>query len=260
VGLVVRLITRCSGPVWLVVVVVVGFGGGLGLGVATAASWRQQPHVLLDQYWAPGHATPDAATIVGQARNRRCALGPQMTLVARHAQVVLAVDAAISDGSGRAYVVCRVGGRGFRFVSTIVDTPEGDPATTAGSGLFTVAGDYLAWQTEVFHYGESLITVNTLNVATWHHRALILDNELAPGADPPHAVGIAIDRDGDLAWQREGARRDGPVRGDLVQAWTVAGVVTLDSAPSNICGALAFAKHRTLRWTNAGQPRSYTFR
>ena len=87
------------------------------------------------------------------------------------------------------------------------------------------------------------------------------DSNLRPsGANPTHAVRIALDRDGDVAWHlHEDGQTPGTAGGDAIQAWTPPTVHTLDSAQSDIFASLRFSSPRQLNWISCGQPRSYTF-
>ena len=95
----------------------------------------------------------------------RCLHGPFQTQVASDARIVLVVN---STPSVVEFLLCRRGGGGFIKVPSITQdgTQSGDPATSSGSNLFTLAGDYLAWQTTTGSYGAITTTVDTLDSRT----------------------------------------------------------------------------------------------
>jgi virginiamycin B lyase len=226
--------------------------------------------VVVRQSAAAGRLLPRGATIDVQASSagsarRACvpSRGQRVVLENDRASLLAALEQSEERGGETPfeYFVCVDGGTGAHLVQQIKESSAGGEYSGEHPSLFTLVGDYLAWQQTSTSYDQPAASISVLDVRTGQ----LLQS--GPLADLPNAVGsevrattIALDQLGDagwlLAWVGSGATPD---KAEQLQVQTPAGARTLESGPSGSFGSLRISPAGTLDWSRAGVQHSYVF-
>jgi hypothetical protein len=224
-----------------------------------AGSQRIRPGELLK------HGAYVAVGVVSKSlANRRCLLKPGQHEMLSDGKMLLFGEPQppnVEEEEEVRYGVCVFGGNG---VMPIDDKGKSARWGGKGTGMFTMAGDYLAWQS-VYSVGGagSLASVQGIDAATGKSVG-------SSGNFPPtglaiwteaRAIDLAIDEGGDLAWvlNRPATYESHLPPTEEVQVLAAGKPLTLESAAIGTFGRLSFSPSGTLRWTNDGQLHTYVF-
>ncbi len=165
------------------------------------------------------------------------------------------------EGTPFRYLLCVDGGSGPHRVKQIQETLGGGKYSGAQPGLFTLSGDYLAWQQTSSSYGNPFAEITILDARSGKERHTgdlsMFDDFSGDGAS---ATVIALDTAGHVGWRlKQFGGRANPTQAEQVQALTPAGVRTLESGPIGSFESLKIAPVRMLTWTRHGVQHSYLF-
>lgn len=159
------------------------------------------------------------------------------------------------------YLVCVDRRNGPHRVRQIEETLGGGGYSGDTPGLFTMAGDYLAWQQTSTSYDVPYAGITILDGRTGEVKQT---EDLSPFRDfnggGTRATAIALDKVGDVGWLLEQFGGDvSPAQAEGVQVRTQSGVRTIESGERGSLGSLRIAPAGTLDWTHDGTQHSYVF-
>jgi streptogramin lyase len=189
--------------------------------------------------------------------------GQRVVVADRRASLLAALEPTqtADEGTPFFYLLCVAGRSGPHRVKQISETLGGGQYSGATPGLFTLSGDYLAWQQTSSSYGQPFAEISILDARSGkEERTGDLSTSCCFNGTGAEATAIALDSAGDIGWLLEqfGSRAN-PSQAEQVQAQTPTGVRALESGPKGSFASLKIAPTGTLIWTRDGIRHSYVF-
>lgn len=235
------------------------------------ASTNNAASVVVRQSVAAGRLLPRGATIDVRASSPRSARracvpgrGQRVVLENDHVSLLAALEQGETKGEEETpfeYFVCVNGGSGPHLVQQIKESPSGGEYSGDHPSLFTLAGDYLAWQQKSASYDQPAASISVLDARTGQLQQSggLADLPDAEGSEV-RATTIALDALGDagwlLTWSGAGATPD---KAEQIQVQTPSGARTLEGGPPGSFEGVRIAPAGTLDWSRDGVEHSYVF-